>query len=87
MTHEANTHVDDLFKYSLSSILLAKHYLKVQSPKNDECSNDHLNMIACLILRHLLQTICNAHAITQLKDDGQDSDQMTYDREQIRYYF
>ena len=40
--------------------------------------------ISSLILRHLLQTICNAHAITELKDNGNSIDS-TLDREQIRY--
>lgn len=50
--------------------------------------------ISCLILRHLLQTICNAHAITSLRDDthvpetaetAERAPFVTYDREQIRF--
>lgn len=40
--------------------------------------------MACLILRHLLQTICNAHAITKLRDTAAAS-ASTIDRSQIRY--
>jgi hypothetical protein len=83
MTHESDTHVDDLFKYTLTSILLGEHYLNVEPAFN---KSEMLCMISSLILRHLLQTICNAHAITQLRDNDITSNQtMTYDREQIRY--
>ena len=83
MTHESNTHVDDLFKYSLTSLLLGQHYLNIEPVAN---KNETLCMISTLILHHLLQTICNAHAITQLRDNHTSSNQtMTYDREQIRY--
>ena len=42
--------------------------------------------VSCLILRHLLQTICNAHAITKLRDNSDTSAKVsTLDREQIRF--
>lgn len=40
---------------------------------------------ASLILRHLLQTICNAHAITKLRDVATTANASTLEREQIRY--
>lgn len=79
LTHENTTHLDDLFKYSLTSLLLAKTYSKVV--KNE--SNEFLKMTSSLILRHLLQCICNAHAITQLQDDS--NTQQTFSRDQHRY--
>ena len=30
MTHEAETHVEDLFKYSLTSALLGKHFMRAR---------------------------------------------------------
>lgn len=44
-----------------------------------------INSVACLILRHLLQTICNAHAITKLRDVLTSDNASTMEREQIRY--
>ena len=78
LTHEESTHVDDLFKYSLTSVLLGKHFVSVLKSSN----KDEHKMASCLILRHLLQTICNAHAITQLRDT--DVLTNTLNREQIR---
>ena len=79
LTHENTTHLDDLFKYSLTALLLAKIYTKVLK---NECG-EFLKMVSSLILRHLLQCICNAHAITQLQDDS--NTQQTFSRDQYRY--
>lgn len=78
-THEAETHLDDLLKYTLTSILLGAHYLRVKK----SASFEDLKITSSLILRHLLQTICNAHAITQLNDSTSQSE--TFNREQIRF--
>lgn len=49
-------------------------------------SNETLISIGSIILRHLLQTICNAHAITQLRDNNEETASVgTFSREQIRY--
>ncbi|CAF0744189.1 unnamed protein product [Brachionus calyciflorus] len=80
LTHESSTHVDDLFKYALTSLLLGKHYCMVRN----DTSNEYLKLISSLILRHLLQSICNAHAITELKDDSKESKQ-SFNRNQLRY--
>lgn len=80
VTHENDTHVTDLFKYTLTSIMLGSFYIKL----NERSNKDDLIFVSTLILRHLLQTICNAHAITDLKDDL-DLKHQTYSREQIRY--
>lgn len=76
LTHENETHVYDLFKYALTSILLGSFYLKFNNQTD-------LLTVSSLLLRHLLQTICNAHAITQMKDDLLFN--QTCNREQIRY--
>jgi SET and MYND domain-containing protein len=83
LTHERKTHIEDLFKYGLTAILLGKHYSKVSQ---DSGTQDMLKPASCLILRHLMQTICNAHAITRLRDsDTESASQNTMSREQIRY--
>lgn len=79
LTHECSTHVDDLFKYSLTSLLLGKKFQKIL----DNDSSENLKLVSSLILRHLLQCICNAHAITHLKDDC--NNQQTFSRDQQRY--
>ena len=82
MTHEKETHVYDLFKYALTSLLLGQIYFKSSDNKHDLIN--YKLPISSLINRHLLQTICNAHAITQLRDDLKQDNGLTFDREQIR---
>ena len=79
VTHEKETYPEDLFKYALTSILLAKCYLKFGA-----APIDRLGSVSCLILRHLLQTICNAHAITQLSDNEK-ANAATFGRDQVRF--
>lgn len=80
LTHEEETHIDDLFKYALTSVLLGKHYMKCLNNFN----KTDLKLVSSLVLRHLLQTICNAHAITGLQDENNEN-LITNDREQVRY--
>ncbi|RNA41449.1 SET and MYND domain-containing 4-like [Brachionus plicatilis] len=79
LTHESATHPEDLFKYSLTALLLGQHYAGVV--KND--SKKFLKLVSSVTLRHLLQCICNAHAITGLKDEA--NVQQTFSRDQHRY--
>lgn len=44
-----------------------------------------LTSLSSLILRHLLQTICNAHAITKIMDCQLSNGSSTIEREQTRY--
>lgn len=80
LTHETRTHPDDLYKYSVTSVLLGRHYVQVRGVNDEET----LALISSLILRHLLQSICNAHAITLLRDSTEQSSAPTYDRDQVR---
>ena len=76
------THVYDLFKYTMTSILLGMFYFK----SNTLIINNDLILISSLILRFLLQSICNAHAITHVSENENDfNQQITYNREQLRY--
>jgi SET and MYND domain-containing protein 4 len=82
VTHEMETHVYDLFKYTMTSILLGMFYFK----SNTLIINNDLILISSLILRFLLQSICNAHAITHVSENENDfNQQITYNREQLRY--
>jgi hypothetical protein len=93
LTHEESTHVDDLFKYASTSIMLTIFYLQCLfiNKKCDELiSREDLKLIASLMMRHLLQAICNAHAITKVAATDDESSSTvstatTYDVEQIRY--
>jgi tetratricopeptide (TPR) repeat protein len=88
LTHEKDTQMEDLFKYGLTSILLGKQYLSVCKESLGVNNKDELLVSAsCLILRHLMQTICNAHAITRLRDSDTESasHHSTMNRDQIRY--
>jgi SET and MYND domain-containing protein 4 len=79
VTHQASTHIEDLIKYTLTSIVLA-HFYTLKSKESD------IILIASLILHHLLQSICNAHAITQIRSDHNiNNNEAVYSTEEIRY--
>ena len=79
VTNSSQTHLEDLFQYTITSILLSKLY-SLNEKKED------ISLIATLLTRHIQQTICNAHAITKLRNIPiDDSSSSTYSYEQVRY--
>lgn len=84
VTNSAQTHVDDLYQYTLTSILLSKFYLKLNGNQNNN-DRELLIHFSTLLVRHIQQTICNAHAITKLENTSDEVKANTYDIEQLRY--
>ena len=82
VSNSSDTHVDDLFQYTLTSILLSKLYFLNHKDSNLE----NIILIATLLSRHIQQAICNAHAITKLAYNYPvDDDTATYSYEQVRF--
>jgi SET and MYND domain-containing protein len=80
VTNSSQTHVDDLYQYTLTAILLSKLYFL------NEKTKENVQLIATLLCRHIQQTICNAHAITMLNNNHPiDNTLNTFSVEQIRF--
>jgi SET and MYND domain-containing protein 4 len=80
ISNSNQAHINDSFSYSLTAILLANYFVNC----NKSLNKSDIRIIGSLILRHIKQIICNAHAITQIlsKDDKYKE---TSDSNQIKY--
>ncbi|XP_071104822.1 SET and MYND domain-containing protein 4-like isoform X1 [Haliotis cracherodii] len=71
LTHEQDIEAEDLFQYSLTAYLLIRVLVDAGwfphgAPQADQLTDDMMRIGSCL-LRHILQLVCNAHAITELQ--------------------
>ena len=67
LTHEENMDYEDLFQYSIAAVLLYKLCLSGGYFRNLDLTKEETFTIGDLLLRHILQLVCNAHAITDLQ--------------------
>ncbi|XP_067655261.1 SET and MYND domain-containing protein 4-like [Haliotis asinina] len=71
LTHEQDMEAEDLFQYSLTACLLLRVLIDAGwfpdgVPLDDQLT-DSMMCIGSFLLRHILQLVCNAHAITELQ--------------------
>ncbi|XP_046552424.1 SET and MYND domain-containing protein 4-like isoform X2 [Haliotis rubra] len=71
LTHEQDMEAEDLFQYSLTAYLLLRVLIDVGwlpdgASLEDELT-DNMMCIGSFLLRHILQLVCNAHAISELQ--------------------
>ena len=67
LTHEENMNYEDLFQYSIAAVLLYKVCLSGGYFKKLDLAKEEALTIGALLLRHILQLVCNAHAITDMQ--------------------
>ena len=71
--------VEDVFQYSCAAAILLKCLQRYSSIENSD-----LHFIGGLILRHIQQLVCNAHAITGLSTCGEDRNSNVVEESQVR---
>ncbi|XP_060575894.1 SET and MYND domain-containing protein 4-like [Ruditapes philippinarum] len=88
MTHCEDMTVEDLFQYTMTAELLLKilqhsGWLGNKSGLTDRTDEESC-IIGGLLLRHILQLVCNAHAITELQCNQQTNDSIVEEKSQVR---
>ena len=67
LTHEEIMDCEDLFQYSIAAVLLYKVCLSGGYFRKLDLAKEETLTIGDLLLHHILQLVCNAHAITDLQ--------------------
>ncbi|XP_065665243.1 SET and MYND domain-containing protein 4 [Hydra vulgaris] len=82
-THSDRLPIEDLFQYSVAGFLLYKLLINSSFFKIHTVLQQHHFDVGSLLIRHIQQLICNAHAVTCLSAEKFDTTSVI-DQEQVR---
>lgn len=83
LPHSQNIQVEDRFQYTLAGVLIYK-VLEESVFFQNEVSSDVKYHVGGLIIRHIQQLVCNAHAITSLHSKMASASSNLLEQDQVR---
>ena len=85
LPHSEKMGVQDLFQYSVTGVLLL-NLLLLSNKKDGKSYNMEgtRDIVGSLLIRHIQQLICNAHAITSLNDNASNRFDNIVEQDQVR---